>query len=391
MSAIDGKILATKCPCYQTGQKMTPKGIVVHSTGCPNPWLKRYVQPDDGNLGVNQYNNSWNTPSNEVTPHAAIGKDKNGNVKTYQVLPFDICCWCVGSGWKGSYNYNPAYIQFEICEDDLDDKNYCVACYKKAVEFCAYICKTYNISVSNIVSHHEAGRQGMGSEHVDPDNWWPKYGLSMDGFRADVAKAINGQSGGGSSSGGSSSGSLYRVRKSWNDPKSQIGAYSSLENAKKACKPGYTVYDEKGNAVYPTSSKPTSTPSITYAVYNGRWLPAVTNLDDYAGVNGSGMQGLVAKSSVGTLEYRVHIKGGDWLPWVSKYDTSDWTNGIAGYRNAVIDGVQMRLKGASGYQVRYRVSVFGTTGYYDWVLGDSDYAGLYGNTIDCIQAYVMKV
>jgi len=43
--------------------KKTPKGIVVHSTGCSNPWLKRYVQPDDGNLGVNQYNNSWNTPS----------------------------------------------------------------------------------------------------------------------------------------------------------------------------------------------------------------------------------------------------------------------------------------------------------------------------------------
>ena len=36
---------------------------------------------------------------------------------------------------------------------------------------------------------------------------------------------------------------LYRVRKSWSDAKSQIGAYSSLENAKKACKAGYSVFD----------------------------------------------------------------------------------------------------------------------------------------------------
>jgi hypothetical protein len=45
---------------------------------------------------------------------------------------------------------------------------------------------------------------------------------------------------------------LYRVRKSWDDAKSQKGAYKSLENAKKACDdyPGYSVYNSKGEAVY---------------------------------------------------------------------------------------------------------------------------------------------
>ena len=47
---------------------------------------------------------------------------------------------------------------------------------------------------------------------------------------------------------------LYRVRKSWADVASQIGAYSNLDNAKKACKDGYHVYDEKGNAIYPVES-----------------------------------------------------------------------------------------------------------------------------------------
>ena len=48
---------------------------------------------------------------------------------------------------------------------------------------------------------------------------------------------------------------LYRVRKSWSDAKSQIGAYSSLENAKKACKAGYSVFDNSGNVVYTVAEK----------------------------------------------------------------------------------------------------------------------------------------
>lgn len=43
---------------------------------------------------------------------------------------------------------------------------------------------------------------------------------------------------------------LYRVRKSWKDAASQLGAFEELENAKNACKEGYTVYDWDGKAVY---------------------------------------------------------------------------------------------------------------------------------------------
>ena len=43
---------------------------------------------------------------------------------------------------------------------------------------------------------------------------------------------------------------LYRVRKSWSNVKSQIGAFNNLDNAKKACTNGYSVYDEFGNVVY---------------------------------------------------------------------------------------------------------------------------------------------
>lgn len=43
---------------------------------------------------------------------------------------------------------------------------------------------------------------------------------------------------------------MYRIRKSWSDVKSQIGAYRNLDNAKKECMPGYSVFDKDGNVVY---------------------------------------------------------------------------------------------------------------------------------------------
>ena len=45
----------------------------------------------------------------------------------------------------------------------------------------------------------------------------------------------------------------YRVRKSWADAASQLGAYTVLENAKQMAdkNPGYTVFDWNGKQVYP--------------------------------------------------------------------------------------------------------------------------------------------
>ena len=44
---------------------------------------------------------------------------------------------------------------------------------------------------------------------------------------------------------------MYRVRKSWADAASQIGAYRNLDYAKAACPSGYAVYDGAGNQVWP--------------------------------------------------------------------------------------------------------------------------------------------
>ena len=193
------KCLLTKNDCYKDNYKMNPKGIVVHSTGANNPNLRRYVQPDDGILGNNPNKNDWNRSGLNTCVHAFIGKDKNGEVKCYQTLPFDVACWGVGRGKKGSYNYPASktypndvpYIQFEICEDDLTNKTYFDNAMDCAISFCAYLCNLYNIPVKDVVSHHEAYVRGFGSNHADCDHWLKKFGKTMDWFREQVSSKMN--------------------------------------------------------------------------------------------------------------------------------------------------------------------------------------------------------
>lgn len=170
--------------CYKQGKTIVPSGIVVHSTGANNPSLKRYVQPDDGILGKNKYGNHWNSATKSVCVHAFIGKDESGKVRVYQTLPWDMRCWGCGSGKKGSYNNN--YIQFEICEDALNDAAYFTEAFNAAIELCAYLCKKYGIPVTNVVSHKEAHAQGYASGHADCDHWLAKFGRNMDWLRSQV-------------------------------------------------------------------------------------------------------------------------------------------------------------------------------------------------------------
>lgn len=180
----------TENPCYKAGRKIKPSGIVVHSTGANNAYIKRYVNPDDGTLGKNQYGNHWNKASATKCVHAFIGKVADGSLKVYQTLPWDYRCWGVGSGKKGSHN--ATHIQFEICEDSLNNEAYYNEAFNLAKELCAFLCAEYGIDPDNVVGHYESAAAGYGSNHGDPRNWQRKFGGSMDQFRTDV-KAMLGQ------------------------------------------------------------------------------------------------------------------------------------------------------------------------------------------------------
>ena len=205
--------MQTQSTCYKGTRKMTIKGVLWHSTGANNPTLKRYVQPSDIKpdadtyskekwlevLGKNTYKNDWNHIEREAGLNCWIGKLADGTVTTIQTMPWDFRPWGCGSGAKGSCN--DGWIQFEICEDGLTDKEYFTKAYTEACELTAYLCKKYNIdptgtvthngvTVPTILCHKDSYKLGLGSNHGDVDHWFKKYGKTMDTVREDVAKLL---------------------------------------------------------------------------------------------------------------------------------------------------------------------------------------------------------
>ena len=189
------KCLLTRNDCYKAGRTIVPRGVMVHSTAGNNPWLKRYVGPDDGLLGVNKNNNHWNMPGVGACVHAFIGKLADGSVATYQTLPWTMRGWHCGKGSKGSGN--DTHISFEICEDGLTDASYFNAVYREAVELTAHLCKEFSLDPLKdgvVICHAEGHKRGIASNHGDVLHWFPKHGKTMDDFRADVARAMKGES-----------------------------------------------------------------------------------------------------------------------------------------------------------------------------------------------------
>lgn len=189
------QLFLTNNNCYKTGRKQKVKGIMWHSTGANNPFLSRYIGPDDGILGYNKYNNHWNQAKPDgrsVCVHAFIGytKDKR-SVATYQTLPWDHVGWHSGKGDKGSAN-TLGYIGFEICEDDLKNKKYFDRVYEEAINLSVYLCKKYSLTEKDIIDHSEGHRMGIASNHGDVRHWFSRFGKSMDTVRRDVALRLKG-------------------------------------------------------------------------------------------------------------------------------------------------------------------------------------------------------
>ena len=114
---------------------------------------------------------------------------------------------------------------------------------KKSEDNCARLAaallKKYKLGINALYTHN----------HWYSGKYCPAYILPhWDKFKAKVQSYMN------SGSSAPATTQLYRVRKTWADAKSQIGAYSSLENAKKACKAGYSVFNNSGKAVYTRST-----------------------------------------------------------------------------------------------------------------------------------------
>ena len=198
--------ILTKNSCYQAGEKIKVKGLMLHSVGCSQPSAQAFVK-------------SWNNPTIQACVHAFIDAN-SGDV--YQTLPWEH------RGWHAGGKANNTHIGVEMCEpncivyssganfkctDLTKAKAMVERTYKSAVELFAHLCAKYALNPLEkgvIIAHNEGFALGLASNHADPEHLWKglKMPYTMDGFRKDVKSAMTP--------------SLYKV---------QVGAFANKKNA----------------------------------------------------------------------------------------------------------------------------------------------------------------
>lgn len=190
--------ILTKNPCYTAGRKITVKGLMLHSVGCPQPKASVFI-------------NSWNSASYD---RACVHGFIDGNDGTvYQTLPWNHRGWhCGGDGNNthiGVEMCEPACIKYTsgtsfTCSDTATAKAVAKRTYEAAVELFAMLCKKYGLNpLKDICSHKEGCAKGIASNHGDPEHLWTQLGMgyTMDTFRRAVKAAMGGSSSSGSTTG----------------------------------------------------------------------------------------------------------------------------------------------------------------------------------------------
>lgn len=208
----------------RSGYVLKPKYITIHNTANTG------VGADAENHAIYMQGSG----KNSTASYHYVVDDK----EIYRLLPDNEVAWHAGDGENGTGNRQSLAI--EICENV--DGNLLNAT-SNAVELTAYLMKLYNIPLSNVVQHHHWSGKDCPNRirKGEPYNWQT--------FLNKVKLAFDGNS--------TTNKTLYRVRKSWTNSASQVGAYADLNNAKKACDSAgksYYVYDSDGKIIYPVDS-----------------------------------------------------------------------------------------------------------------------------------------
>ena len=197
------------------------------------------ANPGTSAIANRNYFGNCKTTGVYVSSNYIVGLD--GEV--IRCVPDDEIAYCTNQA-------NAYSISIETCHPDQTGK-FNPKTYSSLVELCALLLKKYKLEPDDLIRHFDVTGKvcpkcfviaSKGGSDDEKNSAWNK-------FKSDVKAKMNGNT---SSSGTSQ---LYRVRKSWADAKSQIGAFSSLDNAKKACKPGFSVFDANGKKVFPEEVK----------------------------------------------------------------------------------------------------------------------------------------
>lgn len=226
-----------------------------------------------------------------ITPHCVVGQ-----------LTAEGICACFPAGREASCNYgigkdgkialcveeknrswcssssenDQRAITIECASDSTAPYAFNTAVYNALIELCVDICKRNGKNTllwlgdkTKTLNYSPKSNEMVLTVHrwfankSCPGDWMYNR---MGDLAKTVTERLSGVSGGGSTTTPTTTKTLYRVRKSWSDAKSQLGAFSNLANAKALVdkNPDYKVFDESGNVVYEKGG--TSTPFTPYTV-----------------------------------------------------------------------------------------------------------------------------
>ena len=134
---------------------------------------------------------------------------------------------------------NANTLNIELCDTQKNGKyNVSDKTLANAIALTKDLMKKYNIPIENVIRHFDVTGKSCPAYYVDETAW------------NNVKNKIQKTSTSSSVPSTPTTSNLYRVRKSWADSASQKGAYASLDNAKKNCPSGYSVFDKDGKCVY---------------------------------------------------------------------------------------------------------------------------------------------
>ncbi len=214
---------------------MSQSSIVVYTRISPNSTNPRNHKIDTitihhmaGNLTVERCGEIFADSNRQASSNYGIGSD--GRIALY--VEEENRSWCTGS----RENDHRA-ITIEVANDGGEpDWHVSDKALASLIDLCEDICRRNSIKKLNFT--------GDKTGNMTMHKWFQATGCPgpyLSGKFAYIAEEVNRRL---------QPEQMYRVRTSWEDAASQIGAYQVLENAVSACPKGYRVYDKDGYCVF---------------------------------------------------------------------------------------------------------------------------------------------
>ena len=196
-------------------------GVTIHNTD--------FITTATGTTPAEQYTRATlNGNMNDVIVHYYVD-DKCA----WQNLPHDIHGWHAADG-SGDGNWRTIAIE---CIMDGTGSERSKKSEDNAARLAAAILKEFGFGIDQLYTHNHWYNKKYCPAYILPH--WEQFRRKVQSYLGDAPSAP------------AQTTELYRIRKSWADVSSQIGAYTSLDGAKFAWKSGYIIYNSKGEQVFP--------------------------------------------------------------------------------------------------------------------------------------------